>query len=158
MPASKRGSANPVGRPEDKPDNAHMRQVARMYYIEGLTRQRISEQLGLDPRRTSWLLKMAQRLGVVRIDIRGETDEEELAARLQRKFDLKRVFITPPGLPIKTAKDAHLYPPLLRDLAVLAADYFDEIVSRQEQENPGQPFRIGISGGESLYQFVKAVP
>jgi DNA-binding transcriptional regulator LsrR (DeoR family) len=146
------------GRPEDKPDNAQMRQVARMYYLEGLTRQKISEQLGLDPRKTSWLLDMAYKLGVVRIDIRGETDQEELAARLQKKFDLKRVFIAPPGPEIKTAQDAPLYTPLLRNLAVLAADYFDGIVSRQEQDNPGQPFRIGISGGTSLYQFVKAVP
>jgi deoxyribonucleoside regulator len=147
------------GRPEDKPDNAQMRRVARMYYLEGLTRQKISEQLGLDPRRTSWLLDMALKLGVVRIDIRGETDDEQLTERLQRRFPhLKKAIIASPGPPITTAEDAPLYTPLLRNLAVLAADYFDELVSRQEQENPGQPFRIGISGGETLYEFVKAVP
>jgi len=145
-------------RPRDRADNALMRQVARMYYIEGKTRQTISKDLSLDPRKTSWLLDMAFKLGVVRIDIRGETDAEDLAARFQKKFDLKRVLIAPPGPPIKTAQDAPLYTPLLRNLAVLAADYFDELVTRQEQDNPGQPFRVGISGGESLYQFVKAVP
>jgi deoxyribonucleoside regulator len=140
------------------PDNALMRQVARLYYVEGLTRQKISDQLELDPRRTSWLLEMALNLGVVRIDIRGESDEEELAARLQKKYGLKRVLIGPSGPAIETAADTELYAPVLRNLAVLAADYFDELVSRQEQENPGVPLHVGISGGESLFEFVKAVP
>jgi len=153
----RRKPSNPAGRPEDRPDNAQMRQVARMYYLEGLTRQKISEQLGLDPRKTSWLLDMARQLEVVRIDIRGETKQEELAARLQRKYELKQVLIAPPSPPIQTLQDAPLYQPLLRNLAILAADYFDELVNRQQQENPGQPYRIGISGGESLYAFVQAV-
>jgi len=144
-------------RARDTADNAQMRQVARMYYLEGKTRQAISKELGLDPRKTSWLLDMAFKLGVVRIDIRSETEQEELAARLQKKYNLKQVFIAPPGPPIRKAEDAPLYPFLLRNLAILAADYFDELVNRQEQENPGQPYRIGIAGGESLYAFVQAV-
>ena len=49
--ARKRKPAKPAGRPEDRPDSAQMRQVARMYYMDGLTRQAISQELDMLPAR-----------------------------------------------------------------------------------------------------------
>lgn len=150
----KRKPGNPAGRPADLPDSVQMRKVARMYYLEKATRQTISDRLNLDPRKVKWLLEQARQLGVVRIDIR-EPEDEELAARIERKFPhLERVLIAS-GPEITGKSTPEQWRDFYRRFGILAADYFEELVANHPR---GQRFRIGVTGGYHLLAFANAVP
>jgi DNA-binding transcriptional regulator LsrR (DeoR family) len=139
------------GRPEDIPESTQMRRVSRLYYLEDKSRQQIADLENLDPRRVSWLLRQALLLGVVRIDIR-EPAEEELAARLQRRFPhLQKVLITSGGTQVETKKQCD---ELFRRFAILAADYFEQLY---EHHPRGKPLHVGVTGGLRILEFVNAV-
>jgi deoxyribonucleoside regulator len=137
-----------------------MREVARMYYVEERTRQEISAELGLDPRKVTWLLDQAKELGVVRITILGPP-QEELAAQIKIKYPhLQRVLIAP-GEDIKTGKRQSVdevtrqVDKLFERFAVLASDYFEAMFDRHPV---GKQFHLGVTGGHRLLQFANAVP
>jgi DNA-binding transcriptional regulator LsrR (DeoR family) len=156
----RRTPGNPAGRPEDRPDPAQMRLVARMYYLENKNRAEISDELNLDPRKTSWLLDMARQLGVVRIQI-PEPAAEQAAAKLRTRYPhLQRVLVVPTPVAADQGKPTpermrEEYLKLLPAFGALAADYFDELV----KHNPrGRPFHVGVTGGNQLLEFALAVP
>jgi DNA-binding transcriptional regulator LsrR (DeoR family) len=152
--AEKRLPKNPAGRPPDLPDSVQMRRIARMYYLEELSRQQISDRLNIDVRKVSWLLRQGRDLGVVRIDIL-EPPEEELAARLQRKFrHLERVMIvTGPTVTEKSTRED--WDEICRRFGIFAANYFEELVANHPRN---QKFRIAVTGGDHLLAFANMVP
>jgi deoxyribonucleoside regulator len=141
-----------TGRPKETPNTAQMLTVARLFYRikEPVTKQEIARRLHIDSRKVTALLKEAREKGLVRIDI-YDTTEGDLASRVQNRYPhLIKVMIVP-GAGAKTAKR---YEEFSKSAALAGADYLDEVWSQK----PGQPFRLGVSGGETLLQFVNAVP
>ncbi len=138
-------------RKPDVPSPAQMLEVARLFYIDDLTKLEIAKRLQMDTRKVAALLKHARETGVVKISLHG-TAETDLEQRLRAKYPhLQRVLIVP-GPKITAEK----YPEFLRQqLAVAAANYFDELVQNHPR---GRAFHVGISGGETLLEFANAVP
>ena len=142
-------------RPKKTPDTAAMLEAAHLYYEKELSKQKIADRLRVDPREVTWLLSEARRLRLVRIDIPG-LPENELADRVAEKFQLEKVLIAvgqrdrdKPLAP----KTSDQYDAMLRNCGVLAADYFNQLADSAGTK----PFHAGVSGGETVLEFVNAV-
>jgi|GEM_PF-1230246 len=138
-------------RPKKTPDTAAMLEAARLYYEKELPKQKIAQRLGIDAREVTWLLNEARRLRLVRIDILAMA-EGELEQKLRGKFPHLEKTLIVSGPPITTADQ---YSRMLRKWALVAADYFNELVDHHARS---KPLHVGISGGETLLEFVNAVP
>jgi len=134
-------------RTADTPNPAQMLEAARLFYVEDEAKQDIAERLRIDSRKVTALLKQARETGVVKITLSGIAAEQKLRTRYPH---LQRVMIVPG--PRITAKK---YPELLRQFAVVGANYFDELVQNHPR---GRELHIGITGGETLLEFAGAVP
>jgi len=143
-------------RPENKremPQMAQMRQAARMFYKDKLSKADIAQRFDVDPRKVTWLLEQAEQFGIVKITVE-ETGVSELEAPLREKFPhLQRVLIVS-GPEVERVEQYQ--PVFLSRAAQVAADYFDELVEAQEQKS-NRPFRVCISGGESWLEFANAI-
>src|ERR1039458_8614076 len=137
------------------PATADMLDAARLFYKLKKSRKEIAARLDTDIRGVTALLNEAERQGLVRISI-YETAETDGADRIQNRYrHLLKVMIVP-GLPTET-RTAQQYADFLKRAAMIAADYFDDDLVKEYQKR-GQPLHIGISGGETLLEFVNAVP
>ena len=139
------------------PSTADMLRAARSFYNLNKSKKQIADDLwgNTDIRGVTALLKEAKRQGIVHISI-FETPESNVADRLQDRYrHLLRVMIVP-GLPTQT-RTAQQYADFLKRAAIIAADYFDNDLVKDYQKR-GQPLHVGISGGETLLEFVNAVP
>lgn len=126
-------------------DIATLRQVAKWHYKDRLTQQEISERLGIERRNVNKMLEQAERLGVVRIDIPETVTDCGPAYQLKETFPhLKEIIVVP-----SMGDD---YEQLLPRWGVAAATYFDSLV-----EAANGDLHIGITGGESLFEFCEAV-
>jgi DNA-binding transcriptional regulator LsrR (DeoR family) len=143
-------------RPKDKremPQMAQMRQAARMFYIDKLSKAEIAIRFDVDPRKVTWLLEQAEEFGIVKITVE-ETGGSDLEEPLRTKFPhLQRVLIVNGP---KVEKVEQYEPIFLNRAAQLAADYFDELVQAQEQKST-RPLRITITGGETLLSFSNSI-
>ena len=139
-------------RPKNTPNAAQMLRVARMFYEDDKSKQDIAEKEKIDSRKVKWLLEQAKELDLVRITFRGTT-ESDLEHRIIRNYPhMLRVLILPLHGPVETNTQ---YGELLQRFALATADHFKELL---EKKTSDEPLHIGISGGETLYEFVKAVP
>jgi DNA-binding transcriptional regulator LsrR (DeoR family) len=135
------------------PQMAQMRQAARMFYKDKLSKTDIAQRFDVDPRKITWLLEQAEQFGIVKITVE-ETGGSDLEEPLREKFPhLQRVLIVS-GPKVETVEQYQ--PVFLSRAAQVAADYFDELVEAQEQKST-RPFRAVISGGESWLEFSNAV-
>jgi DNA-binding transcriptional regulator LsrR (DeoR family) len=67
-----------------------MSRLARLYYVEGLTKQEIGDRLGMSRFKVARLLDQARDLGVVRFEIAEPLDvDEEASETLARRFGLE---------------------------------------------------------------------
>ena len=134
-------------------DSIDMLQVAKMFYREGLTKLDIADNLRIDPRTVSATLKRAIDTGMVHIEIRETQGNTSLKEQIGRKYphilDIKIL----PTSGIVENKDQYFE--MLQRFGKVAADLLDNMIERQERD---RPFRVGISGGETLLEFVNAVP
>ncbi len=72
--------------------------VAWMYYIQGLTQEKISEKMGFSRSKVTYLLTKAKQNGIVEINIRNDFRFFlELEQRLTERFGLKEVIVVPSG-------------------------------------------------------------
>lgn len=72
--------------------------VARLYYLHGLTHQQIADKLGLSRVKVTRLLKEAVERKIVEFRIQDPALETlELQTELEKLFGLKRVIVTPAG-------------------------------------------------------------
>jgi DNA-binding transcriptional regulator LsrR (DeoR family) len=144
--------ARPQGTRET-PDVSQMRQVATLFYEDNLSKQTIGKRLGIDPRKVAWLLDKARKSGLVKITIEqsGQSDLEE---PLKQKFPhLKKVMIVSGG----KVSTPDQYAGFLKRSALVAAEYFDELVTAQAQQKRRELYRAIITGGETQLEFANAV-
>ncbi len=72
--------------------------VAWMYYIQGLTQEKISKKMGFSRSKVTYLLTKAKQNGIVEINIRNDFRFFlELEQRLTERFGLKDVIVVPSG-------------------------------------------------------------
>jgi len=73
-----------------------MVQVAQMYYMDGLTQEKIASELGISRSAISMILSEARDFGIVDIKIKNpETNNDEMSARMVDKFGLEKCFVIP---------------------------------------------------------------
>lgn len=126
-----------------------MVRAARLYFKEKRSKGEIAALMRTDIRGVTWLLNEAEAKNLVRIHIH-ETTESNLETRIKERFPhLVRVMVVP-GPPIKAVPHYEFF---LKRAGIMAADYFDEIVDHSQG-----PLHVGISGGETILEFVNAVP
>ncbi len=118
--------------------------VSKLYYEQGLTQQEISERLILSRPKVSRLLKQAEDVGVVKINIIPQpgfyTDLEDA---LEKKYGLLEAVVV--GVSEPSSQLA-----VSREVGAAAADYFVRSMV--------EPSVIGISWGTTLRAMVDAMP
>lgn len=131
-------------------DTAEMLQVARWFYKDELSKEEIARRLGKDVRHVRRLLRHAKESQIVRIDIYEPHSAalESLENGLLKKFGLHDVKVVPGG----RVEDEDDYATLIRRWGFEAAALFTKWA------DAGDEMRVGISGGETLLEFVNAVP
>jgi DNA-binding transcriptional regulator LsrR (DeoR family) len=99
--------------------------IARLYYEEGKTQEKIAEELGLNRFIIIQLLKRVKSEGIVRIEIVDPTkDFLSLEHTLTHKYGLKKVIVVPGN-----KDDSSM---LLGNLGKNAASYLNEIVKSND--------------------------
>jgi DNA-binding transcriptional regulator LsrR (DeoR family) len=77
---------------------AELAQVARLFYVRGLTKLEIAERLAISRFKVTRLLEQALDAGVVRIEIDEPVPvDERLAAELEAAFGLRTAVVAPAG-------------------------------------------------------------
>ncbi len=117
--------------------------IARKYYIDGLSQQEIARHFNISRPSVSNLLKRCHEEKIVEIRIQ-ESDSSlvnALADRLRKSFDIDSVIVVPSGYDRNTT------------LAVAGAAAAGLLQTRLKDR-----LKIGLSWGSSLYQVVKALP
>jgi DNA-binding transcriptional regulator LsrR (DeoR family) len=130
-------------------DPATLRQVAKWYYKDHLTKTEIANRLKLpnpnNQRPVNKMLEDAERLKIVRIDIPETVLDCGPAYELQQIYPHLQEIITVPS------HEDEEYSALLPRWGAAAAAYFDKLVAQEEEVH------IGLSGGETLFEFCEAV-
>lgn len=73
-----------------------MVQVAQMYYMDGMTQEKIANELGISRSAISMILTEARDFGIVDIRIKNpETNNDEISLKMREKFGLKKCFVIP---------------------------------------------------------------
>lgn len=117
--------------------------VSKLYYEKQLTQQEISERLKLSRPKVSRLLKQAEEVGVVKINIIPQPGiHTDLEDALENKYGLKEAVVVDVSEPATQIA-------VSREVGVAAADYFSRAVN--------DPCIIGISWGTTLRAMVDAV-
>ncbi len=117
--------------------------VSKLYYEKTLTQQEISERLNLSRPKVSRLLKQAEEVGVVKINIIPQPGvHTDLEDALENKFGLKEAVVVDVSEPATQIA-------VSREVGVAAADYFSRAVS--------DPCVIGIAWGTTLRAMVDAL-
>jgi deoxyribonucleoside regulator len=129
---------------------ADMLEVARLFYKDEWAKQDIAKKMGIDARTVTAVLKRARETGMVQILIRERAENSDLEDQLRKKFPhLKRVLTLPTLGPIKTPEQ---HAELVRRFGVLAAEYFEELMSQQRG-----PVHLAVSGGVSVLEAMNAI-
>lgn len=111
-------------------------QVARLYYLEGLTQQEIANEMGFSRSTVSRLLEKARRDGFVEIRVVNPYERvENPALALQKLFNLKACIVVPTGVSERTTR---------RAIGLAAAGLLDQILTGGDV--------VGISWGSTLYE------
>lgn len=70
--------------------------VARLYYIEGLTQQKIADKLSISRTKVSRYLNTARKEKVVEIRINSQAEDySELEYKIEKKFEIKECSVVP---------------------------------------------------------------
>lgn len=114
-------------------------QVSKMYYMEGLTQEIIAKSLGISRSAVSMLLTEAKHTGIVQIQIKDPSvNNEELAAELEQRFHLKKCIVVPSSI--------HNEDILLKIVASQASRFASDIMSSHSS--------IGVAWGSTCYEFM----
>jgi DNA-binding transcriptional regulator LsrR (DeoR family) len=116
-----------------------MVQVAKMYYVEGLTQEKIAQQLGISRSSISMVLSEAREFGIVEISIKDpKNNVQDVSDELAHRFGLKGCLVVP------TAIDSiHL---ITKVIASQGADFAEDILKSHST--------VGIAWGSTCYEFM----
>ncbi|HET6440116.1 MAG TPA: sugar-binding transcriptional regulator [Anaeromyxobacter sp.] len=121
-------------------DGRLLYKMARAYYEDGATQERIAARFGVSRPKVSRLLQQARDSGVVHISVRRpESGCPDLERELEGRFDLDEAVLAP--------RDRA---PVLERVGTAAASYFARTVQ------PGEV--VGLSWGTSLREFAAKLP
>lgn len=116
-----------------------MVQAAKMYYIGGLTQEKIAQQLGISRSSVSMMLSEAKDFGIVEITIKDpKNNVKDVADRFIKKFGLKDCLVIPTAI-----EDVRL---LTRVVASQGADFAEDILQSHTT--------VGIAWGTTCYEFM----
>jgi DNA-binding transcriptional regulator LsrR (DeoR family) len=101
-----------------------MVKVARMYYMQGITQQEITERLGIHQSTISRLLKRARQTNVVRFSVTVPSSTyPEIEEALEATFDLREAIV------VECAQDEEH---MVNDLGAAAAFFVESTVKKNE--------------------------
>lgn len=116
-----------------------MVQVSKMYYLEGLTQEKIAKQLGISRSAISMILTEAREYGIVQISIKDpKNNVQELSDEFIKKFGLKGCLIIPTGIDSMRL--------ITKVVASQGADYAEKILKSHST--------VGIAWGSTCYEFM----
>lgn len=124
-------------------DRNYLIQIARNYYIDGLSQQEIADKYDISRPTVSTLLKQCRQEKIVEIRIQ-ESDNSlvtALAERLKSSFEIDSVVVVPSG------DDANI-------TLAAAGSAAAELLAGMLKDR----IKIGLSWGGSLYHVVQALP
>ena len=102
--------------------NALAVKVARLYYYQGLTTERIAQELGLSRPKVSRLLTHARQAGLIEIRVHDpEAQPQELERQIQDRFHLSGVKVV--TVPANSSEDEWL-----KSVAVFAARHLNSLI------------------------------
>lgn len=131
-----------LGRPMDEQTVERLVKISTMYYEMGLSQQYIADQLNISRSLVSKLLDTAREMGIVEIKVIDPLKGyEDLAARLKKRFHLKKAVVHQSSR--KTPSLTKIY------VGMAAANFVYDILTNGMQ--------VGISWGSSLYHMVTAL-
>ena len=118
-------------------------QVAKMYYNEEMTQDKIAKQLSISRSAVSMILTEAKNFGIVQIQIKDPyVNNDELADALVERFHLRKCIVVPTSVTQENL--------LLRIVASRAAIFASEIIFSHSS--------IGVAWGTTCYEFIHAFP
>jgi deoxyribonucleoside regulator len=116
-----------------------MVQAAKMYYIGGLTQEKIAKELGISRSSVSMMLSEAKDFGIVEITIKDpKNNVKEVADQFVDRFGLKDCLIIPTAI-----DDVRL---ITRVVASQGADFAEDILQSHTT--------VGIAWGTTCYEFM----
>jgi deoxyribonucleoside regulator len=116
-----------------------MVQVAKMYYMEGLTQEQIAKELGISRSSISMILFEAKDFGIVEISVKDpKSNVVELSDEFIRNYGLKGCIVIP------TAIDEMRL--ITKVVASQGADYVEDILRSHAT--------VGIAWGTTCYEFM----
>ncbi len=120
-----------------------MCEVARMYYDDELTQDKIGEILGLSRQKVWRILKRAKEEGIVQIRVEGSSQiDSELENTIRESFGLKEVWIAR----VFTSEEKLV----VKKVAQLAASYLKKKV---------EPYlSLGVAYGRTLFEMTNFLP
>ncbi|MEG0834166.1 MAG: sugar-binding domain-containing protein [Christensenellaceae bacterium] len=115
-------------------------QVSKMYYYQGFTQEKIAKEFRLSRSTVSMLLTEAKNSGIVKIQIKDPSvNNEELAHEFEMRFGLDKCLV----IPINTDNDKLT----LKIVASQAATFAAESMYSHSS--------VGISWGSACYEFMQ---
>jgi len=126
---------------ETRYDMQMMVQVAKLYYLDGLTQQSIAKELGISRSYISMILSEARYLGIVDITIKNPlSTNDNLADALKKSFGIKHCYVIPTGV---TA-----IKPLTKIVAAQGVLIAESLIESHST--------VGVAWGMTCYEFMTA--
>ncbi|MDO5725595.1 MAG: sugar-binding domain-containing protein [Tissierellia bacterium] len=120
-------------------NNQYLARIAYYYYIKNKTQSEIARLFKVSRQKINRDLKMAQKLGIVKVDIDFPINSDiELEANLEENCNLKKAIV------IKSSEEI-----LKKELANAAKEFLDNYLS--------DGMTIGVTWGTTLYELAKVL-
>lgn len=127
-------------------DNASIQKlvkISKMYHEQGMTQENIAKEFNMSRSAVSMALTEAKNNGIIQISIKDPSENnEELAARLEERFGLRKCFVVSCG----THNENMQLGVMTSQAARFAADILHSHSS------------IGLAWGNTCYEFMKDFP
>lgn len=118
-----------------------MVQAAKMYYMEGLTQEKISKQLGISRSAISMVLSEAREFGIVQISIKDpKQNVDEVSEEFIKRFGLKGCLVIPTGIESQRL--------VTKIVASRGANFAEQVLKCHST--------VGIAWGSTCYEFMLA--
>ena len=125
----------------DNSDIQKLVEIAKMYHHQGLTQEKIANVFGISRSAVSMYLAEAKNSGIVQIQIKDPSiNNNELAERFKKEFGLRHCIVVPNG--------SHNDEVLLRIVNSQAARFAESLFTSHSS--------VGIAWGHTCYDFMQS--